>query len=370
MRIRRPLSTPAKVFLHLTRRCNFRCRYCFVHAQNTAQSQELTIDRLQDLFDEFQRLHVLIVRFFGGEPLIRKDILQILDLLNHYTFSKTINTNGSFLTDEIACALKKAQFCWVNVSLDGPKKIHEQHSGVPGSFQRVVNGIESLVRHDINVGLECVLNRTNVHHITETLKIARELNVRHFRLLPLTPVGRACKSSSSDILSYDEWREFYLELTARKIEKSLPFNDISITFFNCNFCPWQMYYPLPEKQRKHLLKKAWDIDLDRHVHTQGGMHCTAGIDCCAILCNGDVFPCDQLMHIPSLLAGNINKRSLKSLWLHAKAFQRLRTLTRNDIIGPCSSCKNIYCSGLDPAAAFHTHGNIMHSDTNCVMIQK
>jgi len=363
---RMPLSAPARLFFHLTNRCNFRCKYCFVDANIIKPQDEISVYEIKDIFDQCEALNVLVIRLFGGEPLARPDIAQIIRLSKQYSFSTRINTNGYFINSELAKIIKDAGVGWVNVSLDGPEKIHEELCGVPNSFKKVMAGIELLKSNDIRVGLEFVLNSANIGHLEETLKIAAELDVERFRILPLAIVGRAHDLASSLAVPYSIWKDFYFELTIRKIEKTLPFNDISIDAFDCNFCSWQLYYPLPIEKRKELLKKAWGIDLDRATSVPGGLRCTAAINCCAIIANGDVYPCDQMMGISSLRAGNIRKNNLKDIWLESKVFSMLRNITRQDLIGHCRTCENKFCTGYNRGAAYHATGSILGSDSNCI----
>lgn len=367
---RRPLSAPTRLFLYLTDRCNFKCKYCFVDANKIPQKDELSLNEIKNVFDQCQALNILLIRLFGGEPLIRPDIIQIIDLLRNYRFNTRINTNGYFVTNEIARKIKTSNVGWVNVSLDGPKHIHEEHCGIPNSFERVIAGIEILKRRKIRVGLEFVLNSSNIKYFYETLKIASTLKVDKFRILPLTIVGRACDQTKGWSLSYEEWKEFYLELTAKKIGNRLIFKDVSIDTFDCNYCSWQLYYPLPEEKRSELLRAAWGIDLDSATEAPGGLRCTAAINCCAIISNGDVYPCDQMMGIKDLNSGNIRQAGLKEIWNDSVVFNKLRNMTRKDLIGPCRNCDNGYCTGYNRAAAYYATGTILGSDIHCIKAEK
>lgn len=369
MRRRRHLSAPEQVFLLVTEACNFRCRYCSTRTPEGPGLSELTLPELKDLFDQLDRMHVLAVSFFGGEPLCRPDIEEVLRLVRPYTFFRNLSTNGSLVTDAIARELVASRFSWVNVSLDGPRRTHESICGVPGSFAKVTRGIQTLVRHGMRVELECVLSRANLHALDETLRLARELGANFFRILPMGLIGGACASCSGEPLSYEEWKEFYLELTRRKVERSLPFNEIGINFFNCNACTWELSEPLPPRSRRRLLRQAWGIDLDRIPQMPGGLHCKASIERCAIRANGDVYPCHNMIHFEQLKAGSIRRQPLKAIWSNARVFTELRKLTREDLVGPCRTCDNRWCSGGDPAIQLQATGNLLTSDDRCIRAQ-
>ena len=108
--MKRPhLSSPTRACLFLTMHCNFKCKYCYVNSSAKKPHDELTLKEIEDIFDQLNKLNVLRVRIYGDEPLIRNDILDILELLGEYRFSKQINTNGYFISETIARNMRKAK---------------------------------------------------------------------------------------------------------------------------------------------------------------------------------------------------------------------------------------------------------------------
>jgi len=361
------LSSPTRVCLFLTHRCNFRCDYCYVDSGTHPSNRELSLWEIQRTLDEIQALNVLRLRLYGGEPLLRNDIRDVLDLLKHYRFAKQLNTNGSLVTSEIAGLLFKANVGWVIVSLNGPRKVHEGLSGVTGCFDRVASGIQELKRRGIMVGVDFVLSKLNVDYFYETLRLVSDMNVDSFRILPLSLVGRAKRNMESAVLPYEEWSKFYLKLTMLKSQGELPNRpNIIISDSDCNPCNWNRYYPLPPNYRKSLLKSVWNIDLDNLKQDNSGLHCIGGISLCAIMATGEVYPCDQMIGVPSLLAGNIREEKLANIWNNSEVFKMLRNLSKQDRHGPCSVCKNDFCSGLNLGAANSLYGDILASDMNCI----
>jgi radical SAM protein with 4Fe4S-binding SPASM domain len=357
-------SAPAHVWIHLTEEGNFKCIYCYAYP-HPDKGEELSYNKLMDIFKELDSMNVLLVRLLGGEPLLRKDIIQIIEGLRPFRFSKMLTTNGSLVTDAIAKALYKSAFCLVNVSLDGPKRLHEEHAGVTGCHSKVIGGIEHLKRRGLRVAIISVLNRMNVSAIEETLRIAHDLNVDVFKIIPLVRIGRARENTGLQ-LSYAEWCDFYVWLTHQRISRSAYFKNVELVFCNCNFCTWEMFYPLPARSRKQLLKKAWGVDFDSLPHIEGELHCFAGIDRLVIMANGDVYPCEEMYHIESMKAGNVTKDCISHIWKQSSALRTLRSLTRKDIVGPCGVCTNPYCSGTNRGEAYLEAGSIMGSDMRCL----
>ncbi len=361
---RRPLSAPARVYMNLTQRCNFACPYCYA-AKEIARDDELTLDEIDGIFGQCDDLNVLLLILGGGEPMARRDFVDIIERLKGRRFSARINTNGYFIDEGMADCIGSSPLHLINVSLDGPRAVHEKFSGVRGSYARVVAGIERLVRRSVPVELEYVLTARNVDRFYDVLAAARDLGVRKVKVLPLTQVGRAGDPGALAV-DYDCWSAFYLELTRRKLSRDLPFMNVAIGPLDCNACSWFMYYPLPAENRRAWLKEAWSIDLDRVRRPQGGLHCSGGIEWCVILPNGDVYGCDQMINVPELRAGNLRAQTLKGIWESAEVFQRFRGLCRDDMEGPCASCGNEWCSGSNFGEAHQTTGDILGSNARCV----
>src|SRR6185503_2590764 len=110
----------------VTDRCNFRCVYCmprevfgrdFVFAE---RDQLLTFEEIARLASSFAKLGVQKIRLTGGEPLIRRNIERLIEMLSKIEgiHDLTLTTNGSLLTREKARALKNAGLNRISVSLD------------------------------------------------------------------------------------------------------------------------------------------------------------------------------------------------------------------------------------------------------------
>src|SRR5687767_263793 len=95
------LVAPMSVDINITNRCNLRCAFCSATPfHHTAKRDELSLAELRSLFDQIEDMGVFLVRLAGGEPLVRRDIKEILHDLAPRSFDKLILTNGVFLDDE------------------------------------------------------------------------------------------------------------------------------------------------------------------------------------------------------------------------------------------------------------------------------
>lgn len=133
--------------LSITDRCNFRCAYCLPDGYQAPPSpveDELSVEEIRRLWAGFDKLGFRKVRLTGGEPAIRKDLVEIVRVLSSFPRLKTIalTTNGHNL-DRLARPLRLAGLNALNVSLDSLDP--EQFRQVTGSsrFSNVVRGIDA-----------------------------------------------------------------------------------------------------------------------------------------------------------------------------------------------------------------------------------
>src|SRR6266496_1517693 len=122
-RLGRPLRD---LRLSVTDRCNFRCPYCMPREifgrdfEFLPREELLSFEEIARLAQVFAQLGVGKIRLTGGEPLLRRDLETLVEMLAHVKGIRdlTITTNGSLLTREKARALKEAGLSRISISLD------------------------------------------------------------------------------------------------------------------------------------------------------------------------------------------------------------------------------------------------------------
>jgi GTP 3',8-cyclase len=179
----------------VTDRCNYRCVYCRTGNEG-AQYSELPMADYLRLVRVFVGLGIDKVRLTGGEPLLRKGLVELVRELSKLKTVRTgepldlaLTTNGHLLED-LAEPLKDAGLSRITVSMDAVDPgTFARITRVPGSFERVLSGIRAAQRAGLNpVKVNCVLLRGfNDDQIVEFAKFAREegVIVRFIEFMPL-----------------------------------------------------------------------------------------------------------------------------------------------------------------------------------------
>lgn len=144
--------------ISLTTNCNLRCFYCMPEEdyEFTPSSQLMQAKEIELLAKIFVSLGVNKIRLTGGEPLVRKDISQIIHSISQLPVSLTLTTNGTRLNDFFP-QIKLAGIKSLNISLDTLDAEKFQLITRRNSFERVWNNIHAAIDEGIHVKVNVVV---------------------------------------------------------------------------------------------------------------------------------------------------------------------------------------------------------------------
>ncbi len=178
--------------LSVTDRCNFRCQYCMPAGgiEKTSHDDILTFEEIVRLIRAAANLGVKKVRLTGGEPLARKDLPRLVEMIDEIAGIKDLSmtTNGSRLGD-LAGKLSRAGLDRVNISLDSvhPETFSEITRG--GDLNEVLSGISAAKQAELDpVKLNTVIMKgLNEAEVTDLIEFAvrEELTLRFIELMPM-----------------------------------------------------------------------------------------------------------------------------------------------------------------------------------------
>ena len=192
----------------VTDRCNFRCFYCMPEKgieNKLAHGEIMSLEETYEIIKEFVELGVDKIRLTGGEPLIRKGIVDLIRKINLLEGVREIAlTTNAYLLEDMAEELKAAGLTRVNISLDtlNEEKFKEITRG--GDLQKVLNGIKKaeevgLTPIKINAVLIGGFNDDEIEDLVGLTK--RGIDVRFIELMP---IGEAADFAEEKFISNDE----------------------------------------------------------------------------------------------------------------------------------------------------------------------
>ena len=173
LRMRRAPGRPTQIHLSVTDRCFLPCLHCDIWKNEaTDLPGEIwlqTLDRLA------QWVGPASVNFVGGEPLLRKDLEQLMARAVQLGNTVTFNTNGWLVTEKRARQIAEAGVSIAYVSMDGIRKETVDHSrGREGSWDKAMEAFAHFDEHaSPRVVVTCILNGDNAEEMPELLKFVR-----------------------------------------------------------------------------------------------------------------------------------------------------------------------------------------------------
>lgn len=177
-------SLPLTVIFNITNRCNSRCKHCYASYSERDTSGELSTEQVKRLISDLRDNGCLRISFSGGEPLLRKDIEELIDYVQKMGMKVTLNSNG-ILIPEYLSVLKKLDA--LAVSLDGRPEHHNILRG-EGTGEKALFGIKSAVEYGIRVHSNTVLNKYNLDDIDYMLDLARQYGFKAEFALAITNI--------------------------------------------------------------------------------------------------------------------------------------------------------------------------------------
>ncbi|HUU00747.1 MAG TPA: radical SAM protein [Myxococcota bacterium] len=167
-RKRRPLVVGWAV----TKRCNYRCRYCRVWEED----RELNTDQALGLIDEIADAGTMVLGLTGGEPLVREDLGRLISQATSRGLAVYLSSNGALVQERYS---EIRDIRRLTISIEGPEDINDSIRG-PGSFDRAISAVRFAKSRSIPVRLATTINSANVHRIPEMLSLATGLAVKVF----------------------------------------------------------------------------------------------------------------------------------------------------------------------------------------------
>jgi len=176
--------------ISLTDRCNLRCTYC-MPAEGIVlreKSEFMTSEEIIEIATTFVKMGVKKIRLTGGEPLIKKDIVNILTQLSHLPIELTLTTNA-VLVDKYLQTFKDVGIKSLNVSLDSLKAARMNAISRRAYFNRIMANIDLLIDSEIDVKLNVVLMKgVNDDEIIDFIEYTKvnKVDIRFIEFMPFS----------------------------------------------------------------------------------------------------------------------------------------------------------------------------------------
>ncbi len=304
------LGVPLSAHVDVTYRCNERCDHCYLDHDNKG---EMTTAEIFSLLEQMAEAGVLFLTISGGEPLLRRDLFDIIARARELTFSVKLKTNAVMIREEQAKRLKSLGVDKIQISVYSHRpEVHDAITRLPGSLRRTIAAIRFLRSQGLNVTVANVLMTYNLHDSSEVQKLARELDAGYTVDPTITPM---------------------MDGNTSVLRLRIAGNDLAQVLHNADLVG----------------------DVDRFCAPPGPVDesamddipCSAGHTSCYISPYGDVYPCVQF----PLACGNVRREPFADIWKNSAAMNEVRSIRSRDL-PTCSTCAHVSTCTRCPGLAY------------------
>ena len=342
---------PYVVSWNLTYRCNLACEHCYLDAgarpmvadDAFADRSELTTEQCFRVVDQIAAFAPECLTILtGGEPLLRRDILEIVRHAHGRGLWVVVGTNGVTITENLARVLREAGVRGLSLSLDAlDPAAHDSFRRVRGAWKNTVEGAGILREVGLPFIVQTTVGAHNAAQLEEIAALAHgTLGATVWNLYFLVPSGRGQFVSDLGPADYDGVLATLLRIQTAYAGRML---------VNAKCAPHHVKTLLAQEPPSPFLR----------TYTGGAGGCPAGTHYLGIRPNGDVTPCPYL----PLFAGNLRHVSLQEVWDRSDLFARIRQ--RTELGGRCGDCELSSACGGCRARAYGMTGDVMAEDPLC-----
>ncbi len=196
----------------ITGKCNYRCRHCYMSAPD-AKLGEIDHDTMMDLARQIADCGILEVSLTGGEPLVRRDFMELVDALLSYRIRiAQIYTNGKLVDEKLLDQLEergiRPEF---NMSYDGTQGWHDWMRGVPGAGDAVLAAFDLCHERGFPTGAEMCLHQGNKHLLRESVSTLAAHHCESLKVNPVADTDTWERLGEDRSLTLEETFEVYLD---------------------------------------------------------------------------------------------------------------------------------------------------------------
>ncbi len=299
------ITPPRWLLAELTYSCPLQCPYCANPLDYSKYPQELTTDDWKRVLTQARKMGAVQLGLSGGEPLVRKDLEEIVKHARELGYYTNLITSAYGLDEARIMALKTAGLDHIQVSIQASSKELSDYIAGTKSFEHKKKVAHLVKKHGYPMVLCVVIHRENITEMPQILEMAEELGADYLELANTQYYGWAHANRDLLLPTKEQFEE------AEKIAQA---------FKEKVAGKMKIYYVVP------------DFHEDRPKACMNGW----GTTFLTIAPDGVALPCHSARELPELDCPNVNETSIKEIWHDSKAFNFFRGTEWMQ--EPCRSC--------------------------------
>lgn len=340
-------SFPKTIYLNINNVCNLRCKMCDVGQKvetssfykNLKSSGQLTITEWKKFIDDIESFQP-VIHINGTEPLLYADLFEFIKYVRGKNLHCKITTNGVLLV-RYAKQLIDADIQLINVSIDGPRKIHDIIRGVPGTFDNAYSGIKKVIniKKQINRNLpDIVVNFTvsnyNYEHLVDAITAFDGLDIKRFEFGALSFKTKKMVEEHNMVYgNYPATMESLAGVSPKSIDTKKLMDQIKK--IKNMYSPERVGFS-PDLDLDEL--KIYYKNPEQFLDALKG-RCTIPWFTSQINSNGDVIITDRCLHT---VLGNIKEKSFRTIWNDESYREFRKSLRKAKRYPVCARCGGLF----------------------------
>jgi pyrroloquinoline quinone biosynthesis protein E len=299
------ITPPRWLLAELTYACPLQCPYCANPIDYAKHDSEISTEDWKRVLTQARKMGAVQLGLSGGEPLVRKDLTEIVKHARDLGYYSNLITSGYGLTEEKIVQLKEAGLDHIQVSIQASSQELNDHIAGTTSFEHKKQVAHLVKKHGYPMVLCVVIHRENIHQMADILAMAEALGADYLELANTQYYGWAHANRDCLLPTKEQFEE------AEKIAQA---------FKETVAGKMKIYYVVP------------DFHEDRPKACMNGW----GTTFLTIAPDGVALPCHSARDLPNLDCPNVNDVSISDIWNDSKAFNFFRG--DNWMQEPCRSC--------------------------------
>lgn len=296
----------------ITSRCNERCIHCYIPNGKKNRGVDMPFEKFKAIIDQFADMGGLHVTLSGGEALLHRDILRMLDYCREKDLQISLLTNLALLKAEQIKPLHDVNLSLIQVSLYSMNsEIHDTVTAVKGSFKATIAAIEALHAADVPLQINCPVMKANKDCYRDVLRYAQSLNIKSNCDYVIMAQSNCDTENLANRLSVAETGNVIREVMEGDRDYQEMLDEMR---------------PISSLSTQELCEMPV---------------CGAGTTDACVTVNGDIYPCAGWQ---GLVAGNVYRQSLREIWENSPVFKKVRAVRYKDF-PKCMKCDaRDYCN--------------------------
>lgn len=327
-------APPESVNIYPTDRCNLQCSMCFEKLR--PQHKEMSLYDWCGIIEHMKKFHPRI-HLSGGEPFVYPDIMELVACIKKNGLFLTITTNGTYL-EEYAEDIIRLKVNRIHVSIDGPQEIHDRIRGVPGTYDRVINGLQRLLKYKKTalpvIRINSMLNFSGLDANRAVVEIGNRINAESVQLLHPLYTSKHALTTHRQLLrrklhrDLNYWHSADVACTA-PVDYKRTFSEL-VAIQKTSSIPVEVF---PKFNCEQLI--AYYSNRNAFNKSYKG-NCRAMWNTATILANGETESC------PDYVLGNCATSDFLTIWNNTVMKELRKRIRKHDFFTVCRACCYYY----------------------------